>query len=143
MRNKRDAYVILGLSGVLRPVERINRSNMKWIIYLVYNIAWLKVVTFLLGYLHTYINGILIPNSFRWGANNKLKENLALYGICQYIISNIEVVMLLVPLYPINKWYLSANTRIESETKVSTWTMIICLAILCIWVFRLYYLIYK
>lgn len=116
---------------------------MKWIIYLVYNVVSLKLITFILGYLNTYLNSTFIPGSFRWGVDGKLKEDQTLFGICQYAISNIEVLILIFPLYFLNRWYLSHYVKAENISKILYWTILVCLVALLIWIFRYFYFIYK
>jgi|GEM_PF-2269494 len=116
---------------------------MKWIVFAAYNLAWLRIMAVVLDYFHTYINGIFIPDSLRWGVDGNLREDQVLYAICQYAILNIEALALLIPLYAIDKWYLFKYGKIDSESKVLIWTMILSVIIMFVWVFRHFFFIYK
>lgn len=117
---------------------------MKIFIYIAYNLVWLRLAVFLLSFLNTYINAVFIPKNFRWTEAGNLRDDLTLFGISQFILTNIEAILFLGLIYLVNKWcldkYLSSIQGIE---KVSTWTAFIAYLVLFSWIFRYYYMIYK
>jgi hypothetical protein len=74
-----------------------------------------------LNYADTYINAIFIPDSFRW-KDGKLRNDLTFFGISQVAILILEIVILLLIIYFINKWYLANIVKASNNRTIALWT---------------------
>lgn len=116
----------------------------KLILYGVYNILVVVLFVQIISFLNTYVNTLFIPKSFRWNENGVLREDLTLFGITQFLIANIEALVLVVGMYFINKVYLGNFVNIrENGEAIAFWTGVLLYLTLYIFVFRHFYYIYR
>ncbi len=92
-----------------------------YIIYGFYNLIFQGLSIWFLLYANTYLNGFLIPKSFRW-KDGKLREDLTALAISQTTILIIEATLLLLLLYYVNKWFLSNIIKAENVNSIAIWT---------------------
>jgi hypothetical protein len=97
------------------------REMMRYIIYGIYNIAYQLLSLFLLFYAFVYINGLFIPDSFMWH-NGKLRGDLTLYTMANLGIAIIEGALLMLPIYQVNKSYLTGVARANLPQKIARYT---------------------
>lgn len=98
------------------------------IIYSVYNIVYQFLTLGFLFFANTYLNGFLIPSSFKW-VDGKLREDLTGLAIARLLLLVLEVVVLMLLIFYINKRFLSNAARVNNGTKIANWTAAVYLLI--------------
>lgn len=92
-----------------------------YIIYGFYALIYQVLSIWFLFYANTYLNGFLIPKSFRW-KDGKLREDLSTLIISQAVILIIEAALLALLMFYVNKWFLSNIAKSEDVSSVAIWT---------------------
>ena len=91
-----------------------------YIIYGAYNLIYQIISVFLLLYVNTYINTLLLPDSLRW-KNGQLREDLSGLMIANTILLIVETALLVILLYYLNKQYINAFKG-SDHYKIAWWT---------------------
>lgn len=91
-------------------------------IYAGYNILGLLFTLWILLYLNMYINPNFIPNDFRW-ENSQLREDLTNFMIAQFVILTVEIALIALFGYWINRSVLRRMKVTESK-ELAKWTSI-------------------
>ncbi len=114
------------------------------LLYGCYNIFSIIVSIYVISFLNTYVNSFFIPNGFRWNDEGVLRDDLTLFGITQFVITNIEALLIIVAMYFINKYYLGRVVKVgENGKAIVFWTEVtLCIAFYVL-IFRYFYFIYK
>jgi hypothetical protein len=113
---------------------------IKYIVYVFYNILYQLMLIWFLSYANTYLNDFFIPSSFRW-EDNQVRRNLIPYGIIQTTILALETVILILPIYFFNKYFL---TQVSSNNprKIAIYTRTTNIIITFLFIGIYMYLIY-
>jgi len=94
---------------------------MRYIVYSIYNVLYLVFSLWALLYAATYLNAGFIPDSFIW-EDGKLKENLTLFNVSQFVLVILESVILVLIIYFINRWYLAIVVKTNKAKNIALWT---------------------
>jgi hypothetical protein len=104
---------------------------MKTFIFIIYNLFYLVISAWILLYANSYINGKIIPDSFRW-ENGQIKDNLILFGISSLVILLIEVGLLGLLNYKLNQWYTTNILSIENSVSLTWWATGVIIGVLIV-----------
>ena len=98
--------------------------------YIFINILFIQFVSFCLEYFYMYINGFFIPSHYRWSKiTGRLREDLSMWAVQQFMITNIEIILFVLAVYAFNKWFLKKTFQIQ-RYKMAIWTSVICYIII-------------
>lgn len=103
----------------------------KLFIYILYNVIALVLILFVLLYLNTFINGIMI--------NESASKNFALSMIIRFFIVIVEGILLLLIVNQINKRYLMQMNFIDTSAItfiIETAIIIVTCAIVCYQIYQ-------
>ncbi len=75
------------------------------IIYIIYNLIYQIFIICFVFYANTFLNNIFIPNSFIWKDGHR-REDMLPMTITQSVILVIQVSLLMLLIYFIDKWFL-------------------------------------
>lgn len=104
---------------------------LKYFLYTLYNTVALLIILFVLFYMNTFVNDILIP-AF-------LKKNFGTEMVIRFLIAALEGVLLILLIHQINKrYFLQAKPG-----NVVTWTVVMEIAIIIIACAIMFYQIYQ
>ena len=115
---------------------------VSYIIYIVYNFIYQILSIGFLFFSNTYLNSLVIPDSFRW-KDGKLREDLTGLVIAQTFVLILEATLLTILLYYINKWYISQIVKANNSNTVVLWTVSIYAIITLVFIIFLIYTAFK
>ncbi len=102
--------------------------NIGFGIYALYHILYAIFANWIILFAHVYINGALVPDSFRW-ENGSLKEDQTLFLSSLLFWDAIELGIVLYVFYRINKWFLDKINYSGSAKKLAIITSILAVVI--------------
>src|SRR5690606_16453030 len=85
---------------------------IRYIVYVALNLLWIKGMLHFLGFLYMYINNWFIPDNYRWNEAGKIRDDLTMWAVLQFAITNVEIILFLILAYFFNEWYLKKFTLI-------------------------------
>lgn len=104
---------------------------LKYFLYTLYNTVALLIILFVLFYMNTFVNEILIP-AF-------LKKNFGIEMVIRFLIAALEGVLLILFVHQLNKrYFLQAKSG-----NIVIWTVVIEIAIIIIVCAIMFYQIYQ
>ncbi|GHB86272.1 hypothetical protein [Persicitalea jodogahamensis] len=81
----------------------VNTRPKHFIIFVAVNLAGYLFIPYAVGYAHSYLNGVFIPNSLRWDQAGGLRADRTGWYLAQLSIAGIEWLGLLWLLYRFNR----------------------------------------
>lgn len=79
----------------------------------------------LLLFAMSYINGVFIPENFRWSSNGTIRKDLFTFNLVHFIITFLEAVVLIFLLYLLNKSYLKNVVKSDNYKMFAIYTGIL------------------
>jgi hypothetical protein len=110
--------------------------------YVIYNIIYQCFGFIALVFAATYINDFLIPYNLKW-ENGRLRNDLTNYTIVGIGILVVEVILLLLVIYGINKAYLIKVLKSNIPSYVANWTLSMNLILTLLAVIFIVFLSYR
>lgn len=104
---------------------------LRYFLYILYNAVALVIICFVLFYMNTFVNDILIP-AF-------LKKNFGTEMIVRFLIAILEGVLLILLVHQLNKQYFLPDKSLN----IVTWTLTSEIVITIIFCAILFYQIYQ
>ncbi len=117
-------------------------SHMAYVIYAIYNLVYLGFTAMFFLYANTYLNGFLIPDSFRW-KDGRIRDDLTAQAIAQGSLLLAEATIFAYLLLMLNKWFLSAVVGSGHTVTIATWSGVIYSIIVVALIVTFIYACYK
>ncbi len=112
---------------------------MNYVMFGIYNSFFQIAILIFLLFANTYLNGFIIPNSFKW-ENGEIKENLFTLATANIFIMLIESLILMTLIYYFNRWYLFNILKSSNSKKTAKWVASLSMIISFGWIFIITYL---
>lgn len=64
-----------------------------------------------------YINDFFIPENYRWNEEGKLRKDMSMWAVQQFIITNVEILLFIILAYLFNKWYLKKTLSLDDAMR--------------------------
>lgn len=117
---------------MIKTKKMNSKRYISRIIYWAYNFVCFILIAFIIFWLGTYFNGLLIPDSIKWNSEGEIRGNLILYNSLHFSLMLVELIISTYLLYRINKYYMIRVIKGDKSLALQPSLFIFLVLVLCI-----------